>query len=39
MQNKDCMKNSCEFLRKITKMINFKKEKYEIINKRPAEII
>ena len=39
-RGKDCMKKFCEFLREhAMKIINFKKKKNEIINKRPAKII
>ena len=39
-RGKDCMKRFCEFLRKhATKIINFKKKKNEVINKRAARII
>ena len=39
-RGKDCMKKFCEFLREhVKKMINFIKEKNEIINKRAAGII
>ena len=39
-RGKDCMKKFCEFLRgHAMRIINFKKEKNEIINKRAAEII
>ena len=39
-RGKDCMKKFCEFLREhAIKIINFKKKKNEIINKRAAGII
>ena len=39
-RGKDCMKKLCEFLREhAIKIINFKKKKNEIINKRAAGII
>ena len=39
-KGKDCMKNFCEYLREHTmNIINFKKKKNEIINKREAGII
>ena len=39
-RGKDCMKNLCEFLREHTmKIINFKKKKNEIVNKRAAGIL
>ena len=39
-RGKDCMKKFCEFLREhAIKIINFKKEKNEIINKIAAGII
>ena len=39
-RGKDCMKKFCEFLREhIMKIINFKKKKNEVINKRLPRII
>ena len=39
-RGKDCMKKFCEFLREhAMKIINFKKKKNEVINKRTAGII
>ena len=39
-RGKDCMKKFCEFLREhAMKIINFKKKKNEVINKRAAGII
>ena len=39
-RGKDCIKKFCEFLREhAMKIINLKKKKNEIINKRAAEII
>ena len=39
-RGKDCMKKFCEYLREnAMKIINFKKKKNEIINKRAAGII
>ena len=39
-RGKDCMKKFCEFVREhAMKIINFKKKKNEVINKRAARII
>ena len=39
-RGKDCKKKFCEFLRKhAMKIINFKKKKNEVTNKRTARII
>ena len=39
-RSKDCMKKFCEFSREhAMKIINFKKKKNEVINKRAAGII
>ena len=39
-RDKDCMKKFCEFLREAAiKIVNFKKKKNRVINKRVAGII